>query len=248
MAGDRPRAARRGLYLLPTAFTVGSMFCGYLSIWKSIHASFEWAAALILIAGVLDGLDGRVARMTGTASEFGKQYDSLADLVSFGVAPAILLYFWCLSGETDLQRLGFMTSFLFVVCGSMRLARFNLQAHIVDKRYFVGLPIPMAASVPATCALAAPHILLDRTGFFAAEAVTILLSYLMVSTIRYRSFKDLDLRRRRPIWVLPLIALSLALLGYRPQFTLLAISAIFAISGPATKVVSSLRWLSKKAP
>jgi len=226
------RAPRRGLYVLPTLFTVGNLFCGYLSIWNSIQGKFEWAAGLIFIAALADGLDGRVARLTNTASEFGEEYDSLADVISFGMAPAILLYFWGLSGQPDLQRLGFMVSFLFVVCGSMRLARFNIQTRVVDKRYFVGLPIPMAASVPASIVLANPRIQLTRPGFFLLLAATAVLSYLMVSTIRYRSFKDLDLKRRRPVGVLLIIAVVMAFIGFRPAIALMTISTVFAVSGP----------------
>ena len=246
IAVERRRLSRRGLYVLPTLFTVGNLFCGYLSVWNSINASFEWAAGLIFIAALLDGLDGRVARLTNTASEFGEQYDSLADVISFGMAPAILLYFWGLSGDPDWKRLGFMVSFLFVVCGSMRLARFNIQTHVVDKRYFVGLPIPMAASVPAALVLAQPGAHLTRLGVLLLLAMTAALSYLMVSTIRYRSFKDLDLKRRRPVGILLVIALVMALVGFRPAFSLLTVSVVFAISGPASRAFAFVRSRTKK--
>lgn len=124
----------RGLFVLPTLFTVGNLFCGYWSIWSSIRGTFERSAILVIAAAVLDLLDGRIARLTHSTSEFGEEYDSLADLVSFGVAPAVLAYSW---GLSDFDRLGWLASFLFVVCGSMRLARFNIQTHVVDKRYFV---------------------------------------------------------------------------------------------------------------
>jgi CDP-diacylglycerol--serine O-phosphatidyltransferase len=244
-AGGRP-PARRGLYILPTLFTVGNLFCGYLSVWNSIRGAFEWAAGLIFIAALLDGLDGRVARMTNTASEFGEEYDSLADVISFGMAPAILLYFWGLSGEPDLRRLGFMASFIFVVCGSMRLARFNIQTHTVNKRYFVGLPIPMAAAVPASVVLVAPSVDLTRLGFYLVFAMTLVLSYLMVSTIRYRSFKDLDLKRRQPIRVLLLIALTVTFIGYRPQIALPLFAVTFALSGPAARGFGLLRSLRRE--
>ncbi|MGH9441861.1 MAG: CDP-diacylglycerol--serine O-phosphatidyltransferase [Thermoanaerobaculia bacterium] len=244
---ERRPLSRRGLYVLPTLFTVGNLFCGYLSVWNSINASFEWAAGLIFIAALLDGLDGRVARMTNTASEFGEQYDSLADVISFGMAPAILLYFWGLSGEPDLKRLGFMVSFLFVVSGSMRLARFNIQTHVVDKKYFVGLPIPMAASVPAGLVLAQPGAHLTRTGFFFLLAMTAALSYLMVSTIRYRSFKDLDLKRRRPVGILLVIALVMALVGFRPAISLVTVSSAFALSGPLARAFAYARSRFKRA-
>ncbi len=244
-ARERPNS-RRGLYVLPTLFTVGNLFCGYLSVWNSINSAFEWAAGLIFIAAILDGLDGRVARLTNTASAFGEQYDSLADVISFGMAPAILLYFWGLSGDPDWKRLGFMVSFLFVVCGSMRLARFNIQTHVVDKRYFVGLPIPMAASVPAALVLAAPGAHLNRVGLLLLLAMTASLSYLMVSTIRYRSFKDLDLKRRRPVGILLVIALVMALVGFRPAFSLLTVSVAFALSGPVTRAYAFARAKTRK--
>jgi len=228
----------RGLFLLPTLFTVGNLFCGYLSIWQSIRGTFETAALLIIAAAVLDMLDGRIARLTNTSSRFGEEYDSLADLVSFGVAPAVLAYSW---GLSDFHRLGWMASFLFVVCGSMRLARFNIQAKIVDKRYFVGFPIPAAAGTIAALVLATTEPLVDRYWMAGLLVLTIVLSYLMISTIRYRSFKDLDLRRRRPIWILPLIALAFVVIRLWPKITLLAAALLFAGSGPVAKLVSLAR-------
>ncbi len=228
----------RGLFILPTLFTVGNLFCGYLSLWCSIRGTFELAALLIIAAGVLDGLDGRIARLTHSTSEFGEEYDSLADLVSFGVAPAVLAYSW---GLADFHRLGWMASFLFVVCGSMRLARFNIQTHVVDKRYFVGLPIPAAAGVVAATVLATPERLVSRMWMGGLLALTIILSYLMISTIRYRSFKDLDLRRRRPAWILPAIALFFAIVAYRPEIALGCLAMVFAASGPVGKLVGLLR-------
>jgi CDP-diacylglycerol--serine O-phosphatidyltransferase len=228
----------RGLFVLPTLFTVGNLFCGYLSIWCSIRGTFEIAAYLIILAAVLDALDGRIARLTNSASEFGEEYDSLADLVSFGVAPAVLAYSW---GLSDFSRLGWFASFLFVVCGSMRLARFNIQTHIVDKKYFIGLPIPAAAATVATLVLATPEPLVDRVWMAGLLALTIILSYLMISTIRYRSFKDLDLKRRRPLWILPLIAVVFTVIALRPTLSLLALTLVFAGSGPAAKLVGLFR-------
>jgi len=228
----------RGLFILPTLFTVGNLFCGYLSLWCSIRGTFELAAVLVIVAGVLDALDGRIARLTHSTSEFGEEYDSLADLVSFGVAPAVLAYSW---GLADFHRLGWMASFLFVVCGSMRLARFNIQTHVVDKRYFVGLPIPAAAGVVATTVLATPERLVSRMWMGGLLALTVILSYLMISTIRYRSFKDLDLRRRRPAWILPAIALFFAIVAYRPEIALGSLAMVFAASGPVGKLIGFLR-------
>jgi CDP-diacylglycerol--serine O-phosphatidyltransferase len=228
----------RGLFVLPTLFTVGNLFCGYLSIWSSIRGTFDLSAYLIIAAGILDMLDGRIARMTHSTSAFGEQYDSMADLVSFGVAPAVLAYSW---GLADFHRLGWMVSFLFVVCGSMRLARFNIQVHVVDKRYFVGLPIPAAAGTVAVVVLATPERLVSRVWMAGLLGLTILLSYLMISTIRYRSFKDLDLRRRRPAWILPAIALFFAIVAYRPPVALAVLALVFVASGPIGKILSLLR-------
>ena len=228
----------RGLFVLPTLFTVGNLFCGYLSIWSSIRGTFDVSAYLIIAAGILDALDGRIARMTHSTSAFGEQYDSMADLVSFGVAPAVLAYSW---GLADFHRLGWMVSFLFVVCGSMRLARFNIQAHVVDKRYFVGLPIPAGAGTIATVVLATPERLVSRVWMGGLLGLTIILSYLMISTIRYRSFKDLDLRRRRPAWILPAIALFFAIVAYRPEIALATLALVFVVSGPVGKLLSLTR-------
>lgn len=228
----------RGLFVLPTLFTVGNLFCGYLSIWCSIRGTFEIAAYLIIAAAVLDMLDGRIARLTNSTSEFGEEYDSLADLVSFGVAPAVLAYSW---GLSDFFRLGWLVSFLFVVCGSMRLARFNIQTHAIGKKYFIGLPIPAAAFTLSTLVLATPEPLVDRVWMTGLLILTVILSYLMISTIRYRSFKDLDLKQRRPAWILPVIALVFAVIAFRPAPSLLGLALVFAASGPAAKVVGLLR-------
>ena len=228
----------RGLFVLPTLFTVGNLFCGYLSVWCSIRGTFEIAAVLIIAAGILDGLDGRIARMTHSTSAFGEQYDSMADLVSFGVAPAVLAYSW---GLSDFHRLGWLVSFLFVVCGSMRLARFNIQTHVVDKRYFVGLPIPMGAGAIATLVLATPERLVSRVWMGGLLVITVILSYLMISTIRYRSFKDLDLRRKRPVWILPAIACLFAVVAWRPELALATVTLAFVSSGPVGKLVGYLR-------
>jgi CDP-diacylglycerol---serine O-phosphatidyltransferase len=234
----------RGLFILPTLFTVGNLFCGYLSVWCSIRGTFDTAAILIIAAAVLDMLDGRIARLTNSASRFGEEYDSLADLVSFGVAPAVLAYAW---GLADFHRLGWMASFLFVVCGSMRLARFNIQTRVVDKKYFIGLPIPAAAGTIATLVLATPERLVDQVWMAGLLALTVVLSYLMISTLRYRSFKDLDLKRQRRAWILPVIALIFAVIAYRPAAALLAMALVFAASGPVAKLVALLRDRRRKA-
>ncbi|HEY7575907.1 MAG TPA: CDP-diacylglycerol--serine O-phosphatidyltransferase [Thermoanaerobaculia bacterium] len=243
-ASSRERLSR-GLFVLPTLFTVGNLFCGYLSIWASIRGTFETAAALVIGAAVLDALDGRIARLTNSMSAFGEQYDSLADLVSFGVAPAVLAYSW---GLADFARVGWLASFLFVVCASMRLARFNIQTKVVDKRFFVGLPTPAAAATIVTLVLATPDRLVSRLWMGGLLVLTIVVSYLMISTIRYRSFKDLDLRRRRPAWILPLIAAVFAVIGFAPKIALLTFALTFAASGPVGKLASFLGRKPQDAP
>ena len=235
----------RGLFILPTLFTVGNLFCGYLSVWCSIRGTFETAAILIIAAAVLDMLDGRIARLTNSASRFGEEYDSLADLVSFGVAPAVLAYSW---GLADFHRLGWMASFIFVVCGSMRLARFNIQTKVTDKKYFIGLPIPAAAGTISTLVLATPERLQSPFWMAGLLVLTVILSYLMISTLKYRSFKDLDLRRQRRAWILPVIALVFAVVAYRPALTLLALALLFAASGPVGKVASVIRDRRRLTP
>jgi CDP-diacylglycerol--serine O-phosphatidyltransferase len=233
---------RRGIYVLPALFTVGNIFCGYLSLDESLHDNFDKAAMLLFLAGILDGLDGRVARLTGSSSAFGEQLDSLADVISFGVAPAFLVYRWAFSG---FDRLGLFVSFLFVVCGACRLARFNVQVHVVDKRFFVGLPIPSAAG--ALCGLIwvlpDPAPLELRTAFIG---VTIVLSYLMISTIRYRSFKDFDLRSKRSQLLVPLFGLGFVAFAYLQQRALTALLVVYALSGPVARLVSMIGGMTRR--
>src|SRR6187401_2418559 len=184
------RRARRGIYLLPSMFTMANMFCGYACIVYSMRGEYATAAPFIGLAIVLDMLDGRVARMTGTSTAFGVEFDSLADVISFGVAPAILSFSW---GLEPLGRIGWAAGFLFVAAAAVRLARFNIQSGAQDKRYFVGMPSPAAAVVPAATVFAYPA---GFQGYFEAWPVISMMivpALLMVSTIRYRSFKSLDL-------------------------------------------------------
>jgi len=224
------RQFRRGIYLLPTLFTVGNLFCGYSSLVKSFQGAVEQAAVFIIIAGVLDGLDGRIARLTGTTSDFGIEFDSLADIVSFGIAPALLAYQLTLS---SFDRLGWLIAFLYVVCTAMRLARFNIQTNVGDKRHFAGLPSPMAAGALASLAYAFPAI---RETDWASVALTVLvaaLALMMISRLRYRSFKEFDLRNRRSyVYVLPLAAMTVAV-GIYPQWALVTLSGAYLVSAPA---------------
>ena len=223
----RPRL-RRGVALLPSLFTMGNMFCGYSCIIYSLRGDFESAAPYIGISIVLDMLDGRIARLTGTSSEFGVQLDSLADAISFGVAPAILAYAW---GLAPLGRLGMFSGFLFVSGAVLRLARFNVQsAGGGDKRYFVGMPSPAAAGVLAATVYLFSDGLTDYRASLAALAMVLVPALLMVSTIRFRSFKTLDLQMRRPYTVLFLVAAGLMAVATHPRIVLVGMAYTYVAS------------------
>lgn len=231
------RRFRRGVYLLPSVFTLGNMFCGYLCIVYSIRGDFETAAPFIAFSVVLDILDGRIARLTGSTSAFGLEFDSLADVVSFGVAPAILTVSW---GLTPLGRLGWAAGFIFVTAGAIRLARFNIQTS-TDKRYFVGMPIPAAASVPAATVYVYPAGLDAVATALPALALMIVPAILMVSTIRFRSFKSVDLRWRRSSRVLLLLALFLVAVATHPRWTLLVLAYTYLLSAFAGMAFTRFR-------
>src|SRR5216684_3614000 len=222
-AVDRPRRRfRRGVYLLPSLLTMGNMFCGYACVVYAMRGEYETAAPFIGIAVVLDMLDGRIARLTGTTSAFGLEFDSLADIISFGMAPALLSFAW---GLQSLGRLGWAAGFMFVAAAAMRLARFNIQsASGGDKRYFVGMPSPAAAAVPAATVFAYPWGLYDYRAALPALAMVILPAVLMVSTIRFRSFKTLDSGARRPYTVLIFVAAGIVAIATHPQWTLVVIA------------------------
>jgi CDP-diacylglycerol--serine O-phosphatidyltransferase len=224
----RPRRFRRGVYLLPSMFTMGNMFCGYACVVYSMRGDFAMAAPLIGVAIVLDMLDGRVARMTGATSEFGLEFDSLADVISFGIAPAVLAFAW---GLQPLGRIGWAASFLFVAAAAVRLARFNIQTGTVDKRFFVGLPSPAAAAVPAATVFAYPYGFKSPVHSLAVLAMVIVPALLMVSTVRFRSFKTFDLGVRRSYAVLILVALALVLLTAQPDIFLVVLAYTYLVSG-----------------
>jgi CDP-diacylglycerol--serine O-phosphatidyltransferase len=224
----RTRRLRRGVYLLPSMFTMGNMFCGYACIVHSMRGELSTAALFIGFAFVLDMLDGRIARMTGTTSAFGLEFDSLADVVSFGVAPAILSFQW---GLHPLGRIGWAAGFLFVAAAAVRLARFNIQSGSQDKRYFVGMPSPPAACVPAATVFMYPDGFQSATHAVLVLAMVIVPALLMVSTIRFRSFKTFDLQTRRKSGVLLLVAIGLVLLAAEPQYVLAAMAYTYLASG-----------------
>jgi CDP-diacylglycerol--serine O-phosphatidyltransferase len=215
---DHPRRFRRGVYLLPSLFTVGNLFCGYACVVYATRADFDTAALFIGIAMVLDMLDGLVARLTNSSSAFGVQLDSLADVVSFGLAPAILAFTW---GLWPLKRLGWAAGFIYVTAAAMRLARFNIQtASVTDKRYFVGLPSPTAGAVIAATVYLFPYGLQEPRTALPALAMVLVPALLMVSTIRFRSVKAIDMGWRRGYLALFLAAVALALIASHPRLAL----------------------------
>ena len=219
---------RRGVYLLPSLFTLGNMFCGYICVVHTLRGDYESAAPFIGFAFVLDALDGRIARMTGSESAFGVEFDSLADVISFGVAPAILTYAW---GLSPLGRLGLAAGFLYVSAAAMRLARFNIQTGAgLDRRYFVGMPSPPAAGVLAATVYAYPAGLVDYRAALPALAVVLVPAALMVSTIRFRSFKTFDLQSRRPYSVLILIAGAIVAIWAHPRAVLVVMAYTYLAS------------------
>ncbi|HVH27338.1 MAG TPA: CDP-diacylglycerol--serine O-phosphatidyltransferase [Vicinamibacterales bacterium] len=239
-AADRPRRRfRRGVYILPTLFTLGNMFCGYACIVYAMRGEFETAAPFIGFAIVLDMLDGRIARMTGSASDFGVEFDSLADVISFGMAPAILSFSW---GLQPLGRLGWLAGFLFLTAAAMRLARFNIQAGMGgDKRYFVGMPSPAAAAVPAATVFAYPWGLTDYRAALPALAMVLVPAALMVSTIRFRSFKTFDLQSPRSYTVVLLIAAGIALIATHPRVVLVVLAYSYLASAFVGMAIARIR-------
>jgi len=220
---------RRGAFLLPSAFTIGNLFLGFYSIILALGGRFAAAGVCILVAGVADSLDGRIARLTGTESEFGKEFDSLADLVTFGVAPALAAYLW---GLSDLRRAGWLVPLFYLVATATRLARFNVQTGRIDSRWFVGLPSPAAAGAVAAFLLVAPDAGWRPWLIGLVTGGLVGVGVLMVSTFRYWSFKNLDLRRPRSYRVaLPIAALVL-LFAFYPEAFLPVVATAYALSGP----------------
>lgn len=227
----KPPELKRGIYVLPNLFTTGNLFCGFFAIAAAVNHKFKTAAVAILVSCVFDILDGKVARLTNSQSRFGVEYDSLADLVAFGVAPAVLLYLWALQ---PFGRLGWVAAFLFVACGALRLARFNVQVNSVPKKYFVGLPIPGAACMVATTVLFLHHVAEGGpTRHFVLLAMTYLLGFLMVSTIPYNSFKEFSRLQRMPFRSLFLAVLILSVVAAQPAIMLFTLMTLYVVSGPA---------------
>ena len=221
---------RRSIYLLPNLFTAMNMFCGFYAMVAAINGKFVAAAYAIIIAGIFDNLDGKIARATRSTSQFGVEFDSLADLVSFGVAPGLLMYLWVLS---PLGRIGWLAAFLFVVCGALRLARFNTQVGTVSSDYFVGLPIPAGAGMNAVVVLFCHKIgMADQVHPLIMLIMLYCLSFLMVSTVKYPSFKNAALFRNKNFNMLVTAILVLIFIAAQPSVALFLIGAVYVVSGP----------------
>jgi CDP-diacylglycerol---serine O-phosphatidyltransferase len=232
---------RKGIYVLPNLFTTANLFCGFYSGIASMQGKYEIAAIAILIAVVLDGLDGRIARITRTTSKFGAEYDSLCDLVTFGVAPGLLAYNWSLIA---FGKWGWLAAFLFAVCGALRLARFNVQIGIIDSRVFNGLPIPGGAAVVATGVLL--YYYLGGEGRFANLMImvgVVALSLFMVSSIKYYSFKDLNFFSRKPFMSFVLIVLILVIVVAEPEIMMFTFAFGYSLSGPVWALCRGIRKL-----
>jgi CDP-diacylglycerol--serine O-phosphatidyltransferase len=240
-SGDRPHRFRRGVFLVPSLFTIANLFCGYACVVYSTRQDFDTAALLIGIAMILDTLDGFFARLTNSTSAFGVELDSLSDVVSFGLAPAILAFTW---GLWPLERLGWATGFLFVAAAALRLARFNVQSAtgtVTDKRYFVGMPSPAAAGMIASTVYYAPYGLQDRQSALPALALVLVPAFMMVSTLRFRSVKAIDLGRRRSSFTLFLVAAALALIASHPRLALVVLSYGYVVTALGAWMFGRLR-------
>lgn len=264
-ANPQRRGIRRGIFLVPSAFTIGNILCAFYAVINSVKGYqalphpeqaahlFDNAARAIGFAFLLDGLDGRIARMTKTTSEFGVELDSIADVLSFGIAPAVLAYTWGYGSTPGLERLAWGTSFFFLICGALRLARFNVMARLprftatgnspkLDKRYFVGLPIPAAAGILA----AVVHFVPPPIPTYEPQQEQVLswllivgmaaLAVLMVSTIRYTSFKNIGPKSNKPFITLPLLSLLVAGIWFYSQWVLLILSSTYVAHGPFMKL------------
>lgn len=236
-----PELRRRGIYILPNLFTTAALFSGFFAIVQAMNGKFEIAAVAIFIAMVFDGLDGRVARLTHTQSAFGAEYDSLSDMVSFGAAPALVIYVWALK---DMGKLGWIAAFIYCAGAALRLARFNTNIEVVDKRYFQGLPSPAAAALVAGLV----WVLIDNEwagseARWYAFVLTIFAGVTMVTNLRFWSGKSLNLRKSVPFMVVVAFALGFALVSSYPPGVLFALFLVYALSG---YVIALVDWINKR--
>lgn len=241
---NKPTLGERGIYLLPNLFTTAALFGGFYAIVQAMNGNFEQSAVAIFIAMVLDGLDGRVARMTNTQSDFGAEYDSLSDMVSFGVAPALIMYEWALG---PLKKLGWIAAFIYCACAALRLARFNTKIGSADKRYFQGLPSPAAAALLAGFVwVSSEYSITGKEIFFGmiqmkwlAFGFTLFAAFSMVSDLKFYSGKDINLKESVPFMAILAIVVAITLISYSPPEVLFAVAFIYAISGYLMWVMNS---------
>lgn len=243
--GKQKKSPKRGVYLLPNLITSASLFGGFYSIISALDGNFEHAAIAILISAVLDGLDGRVARLTGTSSKFGVEYDSLADIIAFGIAPGVLIFTWALR---PFGRYGWLAAFLYVVCGALRLARFNVQVTTVESKRFSGLPIPAAAALVATTVLM--FFTIGR-GEEMVKHITVLvlvyaLAFLMISNVKFYSFKELNLSQRMPFRLLVALIFLLIVIAAQPTIMLFLLTFGYVVSGPVTTLLDRRKKMMEK--
>jgi len=241
LRSDKRENLRKGVYLLPNLVTAGGIFAGFYAIIAATDGHFDRAAWFILLAAIFDGLDGKIARLTGTSSKFGVELDSLADVISFGVAPGVLLYLWALR---PFGKLGWLAAFLYVICGALRLARFNVQVSTVESRRFIGIPIPAAACIVATCVLLFYE--LGGTGtikMFSMVVLVFILAFLMISNVKYLSLKDPELFKRQPFTILVGAIVILIVVVAKPEVMLFLVGMAYLVSGPIAAVLS---WRKKR--
>lgn len=236
----------RNLYLLPNLFTTAGLFCGFYAIIAALHSLFEQAAIAIFTAMVLDSLDGRVARMTHTESRFGAEYDSMADLISFGLAPAIITYEWILNTTQNVElfqsKIAWLAAFFYTVMTALRLARFNIQLGNTDKRYFLGLPSPSAAAITTGFIWCNLETKIDEYSIWLALLLTITVSVLMCSNILYISFKNINLHGRVPFINALLVVITLVFISINPPKILFFGFFVYSLSGPLLFI---LRWIQR---
>ena len=247
-----PERKKRGIYLLPNLFTTAAFFSGFYAIVAATNDKFEQAAVAVVIAMILDGVDGRVARMTNTQSAFGAEYDSLADLASFGLAPSLVMYEWSLSSMRDISwqlgKLGWLAAFIYAVAAALRLARFNTRASSTDKRYFQGLPSPSAAAVIIGMVwYCFDNGIAGADVAYLAWLLTVVIGVLMVSKVSYYSFKDIDFQNRVPFFMILIAVLIFVLFALNPPLVLFAGFFLYAMSGPVISVIRRFRKRSQRA-
>lgn len=225
----------RGIYLLPNLFTTAALFAGFYAIVAAMNGRFEAAAVAIFVAMFMDGMDGRIARLTHTQSEFGAQYDSLSDMAAFGLAPALVMYVWSLS---TLGKLGWLAAFVYTAGAALRLARFNTQVTIVDKGYFQGLPSPSSAALLAGFVWVCNDFGIRGEDFSVlAFLLTVIAGLLMVSNMRFKSFKDFDLKGKVPFVAILIVVLIFVFISIDPPIVLFSMASVYALSGPVVTVI-----------